>query len=449
MSNNQNRNLTVNSGLTNKQQAAVSRAPANQRARLRQAFRKQSLATGNQSRGRASMAVPRMLPPAAQQIAPRRRGAQSQQLQRLPNGLSHKHVARIWDPLNPTPIPTAVSDGYAHVTTGMDRFDIQVGAGTEKVMVIVSNIGSSGCGGVVFDWSVSGGVNASSFVFPTLQGSALSGGGPTAGRAMKSSLSILNSTPTRKIGGTVSFLNATQRIVWPTATTSGRPSAITVDQANDLFLQIKKQQQTVIRTGEFYKTPKTCFAYPGNEAEYISFQPFQSTTQAANVPVATPLATEMDGLKDVDRFLYSVSTAAPYNPNTEPTVELNARAGEWEPKRRPMSSLIFLIDTPPEPQSYTFTVRGSYYTRWPMEHVLGQHHPPIPSSSPGVVSHLRDAGEHFGQVMHDLTDTVGSVGQGISRAIGAAFQAKSMYDGFQAWRNAASGVLSIAAPIVD
>jgi len=442
MSNNQNRNLAVNLGLTNKQQAAVSRAPANQRARLRRAFQQQRRTpwpAGNQPRRRATMAVPRMLPPAAQ--APRRRGAQQQQLP--PTGLK---LAKMWDPLNPTPIPTAVSDGHAHVTTGMDRFDIQVGTGS-KVMVIVSNTGSSGCGGVIFDWNTNG-VNASSFVFPTLQGSALSGGGPTAGRAMKSSLSILNSTPTRKIGGTVSFLNATQRIVWPTDT-AGRPSTISVAQANDLFLQIKKQQQTVIRTGEFYKTPKTCFAYPGNEAEYISFQPFQSTTQALNVPVETSLAAEVDALEDVERFLYSVSTAAPYNPNTEPTEELNARAGEWEPKRRPMSSLIFLIDAPPEPQSYTFTVRGSYYTRWPMEHVLGQHHPPIPSSSPGVVSHLRDAGEHFGQVMHDLSDTVGSVGQGISRAIGTAFQAKSMYDGFQAWRNTASGALSIAAPIVD
>jgi len=444
--------------ITRKQQAALSRTPANQRAQLQRSYQQQQRPTPrpavNQPRRRATMPVPRMLSSSTQ--GPRRRGVTSSG---IATGLK---LAKIWDPLNTTPIPTAVSDGHAHVTTGMDRFDLKVGSGSgsnfvaSKAMVIVTNTGADGCCGLVYSWNTTG-VKVSSIVLPTLAGNPLEGSGPTAGRAMKCSLTILNSTPSRRVGGTVSFLNATQRIVWPTDTVS----QISMAQADEIFKQVKKQQQTVLRTGEDYKSPKTSFAYPGNETEYIGFRTWEGTDQADDVAVGdgtVPDTTGLKTLKDVDRFLFSVSTATPFNDPDDTTgghVVPNTLTvgpyGFWEPKRRPMSTLVFLIDAPSEEQTYTFTVRASYYTRWPMAHVLGQHHPPIPASSPGVVSHLRDAGEHFGQVMHDISDTIGSVGGGIQRAVGTAYQARGLYNGLRMLQNGGMtmGNASTLALMVD
>jgi hypothetical protein len=221
-------------------------------------------------------------------------------------------------------------------------------------------------------------------------------------------------------------------------------------------MQVKRQQQTVLRTGEYYKTPKTCFAYPGNETEYVGFRPFEAAEAAdeclvvnssGSIEVASgKTSTELAQLKDVDRFLFSVSTATPFNDADDNT---SPYPYAWEPKRRPMSSLVFLIDSPPEVQSYTFTVRGTYYTRWPMEHVLGQHHPPIPHAHPGVVSHIRDAGEHFGQVMHDLSETVGSVGRGIARGVNAARSAVSTFVGLRDTYRSLSGTGSTMPMLGD
>ena len=69
-----------------------------------------------------------------------------------------------------------------------------------------------------------------------------------------------------------------------------------------------------------------------------------------------------------------------------------------------MSTLVFLVDTPVELQNYTFTARGSFYTRWPMEHVLGQHHPPVPTAAASVVNGMRDVGETMGHVAHEVEE---------------------------------------------
>ena len=69
-----------------------------------------------------------------------------------------------------------------------------------------------------------------------------------------------------------------------------------------------------------------------------------------------------------------------------------------------MSSLIFLVDKPVELQNYTFTARCSYYTRWPMEHVLGQHHPQVPTATASFVNEVRDVGEAMGGVAHEVED---------------------------------------------
>jgi hypothetical protein len=168
-----------NAGLSAKQQAAVARALPKQRVKLRRSYRAQSgsRADGEYNR-RTAGEMPRLLRQPAPAI---RRPAQTRF-----NVPQVKHLAKLWNPLNPTPIPTAVSDGHAHVTTGMDRFSLTVETGM-KAMVIVSNVGSAGLCGAVFHWSSSQNVKVSSLVLPTLSGCALDNTGPTSGRAMKCS----------------------------------------------------------------------------------------------------------------------------------------------------------------------------------------------------------------------------------------------------------------------
>ena len=373
---------SMSDAFSKKQQAALARAPSNRRSQLRQDYRAQNaqLTLGNASR-RATMALPRLLrQPAPQPSRAKTQGRVGQS----------KQLAKMWNPLSLTPIPALVSDGHAHVTTGMDRCSLSVGVGT-RAIVVVSNVGSSGLIGTVYSWSNMHGVSISSFVPPTLSGMGTEGNGPTAARAMKCSLTILNSTPSRKVGGTVAHLNAAQRIVWP----EHMDSRLGTAQADALFDQIMNQQQTQLQTGEMYKTAKTLVSYPCNETEYVSFRGFAKSRVATEInPATTPqTGPDVDALNDINRFLYAVSTATPFDDPTDDTLAHNVL---WEPKPRPMSTLVFLVDKPSEVQDYTFTARGSWYTRWPMEHVLGQHHPPIPTASHSFVNAARDAAEAAG-----------------------------------------------------
>ena len=384
------------------------------------------------------MAVPRMLP----QTAPRSRQPRPASARANGSGLSLKAALSIWDPLNPTPIPTAVSDGHAHANTGMDRKSFTL-LQSERAMLLISNTGTSGMVGALVQWTPnSTTLTWSNLVLPTLASNGHAGGGPTSGRAMKASVSILNSTTTRKIGGTVLTLNATSRIVWPASTFSD----LSVAQADDVFAQIENQAQTRLQTGDHFRTTKGMRCHPCNDVEYTAFRAFHTATAGdllnpATLTVGAPVTQADYALADINRFLETVSTCAPVTGS-------NGVTRIQEP--RPMSTICVLFDRPPEPQTYTISARGTYYTRWPMESVMGQHHPPIPTAPPGLLSKLRDAGEHFKDVVHDVGDGIASVGQGIANAIPGVSQAYNMYSTFSNYQRAQMGPLALAdIPIID
>lgn len=400
--------------LTRKQQNAISAAPQARRAAMRQSFIQQNAQVAQpsrvqrpvqiasrQSRRRTAMAVPRVLPQAAKAIAGR-----------VPRGLglSKAALAKLWDPLNPRPIGTAVSDGHAHSITGMTRHSIEL-TGTSKAMILVTNTGSTGMVGVVFQWNANV-ITASSLVIPTLADDASAGNGPTAARAMKCSLTLLNSTSARKISGSVVFLNATQRIVWPTVAGSSA-AAITIAQAEEIFDQIRNQQQAQLCTGDQFKHPKCAFAHPANEPEYTKFSPFVGTTAGDLVDTQSTFASDQAKLHDMGWLLHKVSTSSATSPLTR----------VWESDNgplRPMSTLCILLDTPAELQTYTLTARASYYTRWPMSHVLGQHHPAIPAVGTDLVNAARDAAEEVGSVVKDVTQQVTRPEAAVEGALHAA-----------------------------
>lgn len=441
-------------GLSQKQRNAIATAPPNQRARLTQVFRsqpKRRAPAANARRGPA-MPVPRMLPAPAGRTRPQGRSAAG--------GMSLKQVLSIMDPLNPTPVPTIVSDGHAHINTGMDRVSFTLGVG-ERAMVFITNPGNSGMIGVMVKWSTgitsggatisSGGPKWSSLVVPTLAGNALEGGGPTAGRAMKASVSILNSTPSVRLGGTVLTLNATQRIVWPKAGWS--MADLTVDQANSVFTQVENQAQTRLQTGEFFKTAKGLRCHAANDVDYTGFRPFNHTLTGDDMDAGGTGNTTDENLAlgDINRFLEVISTATPYSTTPEVTMGYPAH---HELQRRSMSTICVLLESPTESQNYTITARGTYYTRWPMEHVLGQSHPPIPTCPPGRLTQIKDAAEHFKDMVHDAADGFAAVGHGIANAFSGATNAYSMYTQFQRARAGSAlgnGALAMLeyAPLID
>jgi hypothetical protein len=372
--------------------------------------------------------------------------ARNKQARQSNGGQGLKQALSIWDPLNPSPVPTTVSDGHAHINTGMDRKSFTLSP-SDKAMLFVTNPGSSGLVGTMAKWSGST-IIWNTFVLPTLAGNAVSGNGPTAGRAMKASVSILNSTPARKVGGTVLTLNATQRIVWPTTANTN----LSVTQIEALFAQIENQAQTRLHTGESFKTSQCMRCHPSNDVEYTGFRPFSPTEAGDDLDAlaSTKTPAQVSALADINRFLEVISTCTPYSGLNDVTSPYPAF---HELQRRPMSTLCVLFDSPPEVQSYTISARGTYYSRWPLEHVLGQHHPPIPSAPAGVVSRLRDAGEHFKDMLHNAADSfihsnMGGAGTG---AFLTPSNAYSMYTQFQRARGAGTfGGLAIAdIPLID
>jgi hypothetical protein len=61
------------------------------------------------------------------------------------------------------------------------------------------------------------------------------------------------------------------------------------------------------------------------------------------------------------------------------------------PASRPMSTLFIIFDEPAADQAYTFSVRASFYNRWPLDTVGGQVMHPIPLTAPETLARSQAA----------------------------------------------------------
>jgi len=297
----------------------------------------------------------------------------------------------------------------------------------QRAMLFVTNTGNSGTVGVLAKWESDAAGTAqltwTNFVLPTLSGNGAMGNGPTAGRAMKAAVSIINTTPERKVAGTVLTLDAVQRIIWP----MHQRANLNVVRANEVFEQLANQSQSRMSTGTAYRNTKEIRCHPLNDVEYTGFRPFKTSTDVDEVTGVSAHETQV-----IDHFLGTISTASP---GTSFDTEKSYPEYHEQPTR-PMSTVCILFEKPTDPQNYTITARGTYYTRWPMAHVLGQHHPPIKTAPASVVTKLRDAAEAFAGVSHDVADGVSTFGRGLGQMFQTGQAAYSMFTNLNRMRGA-------------
>jgi hypothetical protein len=252
--------------------------------------------------------------------------------------VSMRKYTRIIDVFNPllrTLVPAPVNEGEAFPVFGMARLELNM---TNRHLLIFSNVGSSaGVGAYINPTAAAyaGGV----MNIATLTSSATAGG-PTSGRAMKLGVTLVNVTPSLTRGGRVYVLNANQRILL-----GASPSTMTEAQWDAVADTVRAHPKVQTFSGSDFSSEKTFVCFPTNDTDYRNYQDWEGTDTAST-------------------FLAHLSTFS------------GASVGD----PRPMSTIFVVIDEPAAPQNWSVYVRAAYYTRWPLNSVLGQHNVPVPTA---------------------------------------------------------------------
>jgi len=245
------------------------------------------------------------------------------------------------NPLDPRLVPAPHFEGKAFPMTDMVRYPIALDAGA---MIFATNVGDAGtCLSVV---NMTGGT-VGHYTAPTLAS------GPTAGRAMKASMTLINTTQNLNRGGSVWQANLNQRIELPAA-----PSSMTLAQWNAVSAELRAHPETVeCSANDFVHHPEKggqppLIAYPSDHTAYHAYESWKT-------------AVTLD-----EYFSYfAMWPGSPY-------------------RNRPMSTLLYIIGPQTVTNNYTVSVRVSGYTRWPVDTVPGRQGRIVPTASPAAVSRL-------------------------------------------------------------
>ena len=266
------------------------------------------------------------------------------------------------DPMCQLPAPGLVADGRALAHTGLVSDDFTVGA-VNTTILLVTNTGSSGSVATMFEIAPDGSLVASSrqvLTIPTLASSDLDGG-PSATRAMKYSVSVVNCSNALKRGGRVTYLNSSQRLP--------ARSSETVGQFSALISGIKSSPYRRRINADDLKWPKHLIGYAIDQPKYTTFSPHRGTLS-------------------FPEFLSHTIGASDADP---------------EPTNRPMSVCAWIFDPVEDVQSYSVTIRASFYSRWPLTTVPGQQMKHMPTSSAAHINAVHTRAE---ETANDLTHIV-------------------------------------------
>lgn len=326
-----------------KQQAQVDLAPPEKKAALRKTYERQN--------AMANRKTPKT------KAKPRRNlGAQRDtQLVGRPKG---GRCLNFMDPLCPLPTPVAVASGKALAHTALVS-DVITVTTTEQAVLIVTQYGGTSTVGYYARFTSAGTLISNSeklYDLPTLE-TASSAGGPTSTRAMRLSCSLVNTTNMMSRGGSVHYLNSSQRLGEVVA-----PSSF-----GSLLSNIRDSPYRKVINGDSLlggpRTPNRLLAYPTDSPKYHEYN-------------------EHIGQSDKASFLRRC------------LVRYTEGSGLLGELPRSMSIIVWVFDPPPENQTYRLTIRGSMYTRWPLASVPGHHMSTMPtidgSLLNGVLQHVEN-----------------------------------------------------------
>lgn len=326
-------------------------------------------------RARAAPGPPPPRPVLAQAPPPARKPRR----QRRPRGSMGVSLS----PCVPGLVPSLVHQGEAFPICGLSEYEANVGT-SWRWAVIFSNVGDAGTIGTAIAWSKAGGTSVATvqqmFTLPLLsEGSPY---GPTSSRAMKIGVDVVTNTQLLSRGGPVYYLNSSQRFQL-----AGLPSTMTATQWNDFYSVVVSHPHRRKFDMNDFAYPQHFYGHVVDDPRYNDFDTFRGTLS-------------------FDSFLshLCVWTGSP-------------------PADRPMSTLIFLMETSTAAQLLTFTARASFYTRWPLNTVPGQSQVDIPTATPGVLNGMHKAAvQHARSVVTDYARAAaGAVSRGAVRAMTARF----------------------------
>jgi len=284
-----------------------------------------------------------------------------------PAKAKRRHFPFYLDPMCPHPVPSLASDGKALDYTGLVSSDFTVDT-TNHTLLIATNTGNSGTTAITLKVDANGGFVNNSLAVHTIPTLSLSDkeGGASSSRAMKLGISVVNCSNNYKVGGRVTYINSSQRLPPRLVDTATEFSRITAG--------IKTSPYRKRINGKDLMHPKQIITYPVDNSEYSRFREFEGTL-------------------NVDQFMSHVFSGGDGVTTKDSVVT-----------PRPMSISAWVFEPASDTQDYSFTVRASYYTRWPLSSIPGQSMKPVPTAPPAIVNHVRDVAEAHAS---DLVEVAG------------------------------------------
>lgn len=267
----------------------------------------------------------------------------------------------LFNPKNGVDVPSHVVQGKALSHTGLVRDNISISNATSasngRMLLLFANTGSAGTVGM--RWTQTNGVLplVTMLTCPTLLNDGPNGG-PESGRAMKLGIDIVNNTQLLNAGGRVYVLNLNQRLLFPAA-----PSIMTPSQVDAVCDFIAAHPDTRTYAGSDFMQPREIAAFPVDMTNLGTFREWQGTL----------------GMDAFCLYLADWPSAT-----TSP---------------RSMSTLAIVIDIPAATNVYTVSARASFYTRWPVNTIMGQVMKTVPVAPLTALNLAQAAAQDRGSVM--------------------------------------------------
>lgn len=284
----------------------------------------------------------------------------------------------LYNPFNPRAVPTLQSEGKAFSMNGMA---IRGGdTVSERTLIVVTNTGESGT--ILGAYKHTGAVMSTGVeTIPTLTAGS-NAGGPTSMRAMKCGVQIINRTKLLDQGGKVTVLNASQRLSIPAA-----PASLSATDFTELLNNICNHPSAVPFNGQDFSHAKTFVCHP---------------------------------LDSTDYHRYDVSAGAD---------TANGFAAHWATWpgsthfSRPMSTILIVFETIEPSNKYDIRAKGWFYTRWPLDTIMGQNMRPVPTQPQALVNKSKDEAESLAHVARE--GAAGATGGALAALGGMAYRGMS------------------------
>jgi len=264
-----------------------------------------------------------------------------------------------------TLIPTVLNQGRAFPYTGLFRLDFTQGV-TDTIILAATNNGISGS---VLTLGFQTGAAVPAYAVYTIPTIALSdsAGGPTSGRSMKFSMGLNCTTPLLSRGGRITTLNGQSRLSIGTA-----PSAVNLATFNAIVAAIRAMPNSMSCDATHFGEEKQM---SGSVVDSVTYEDYE----------------EWVGTESVDEFWEHIAV---WPGSTR--------------RDRPMSTTWMVLSPPAVIQTYTVSVKASYYTRWGLSTVPGQSQFEVPTAPASFINRIQSIASSMADTLHTVAE-IGAV----------------------------------------